>query len=101
MDSFYGEASLEAMESLLAENLVFEGPFHKSSTAKEYINSLLENPPKKAHYKIEEIFENESSVCLIYMFSKPGVETRMAQTFEVSDGKICKIKLVFDTKAFT
>ena len=48
----------------------------------------------------EEIFENENSVCLVYQFSKPGVKTRMIQTFEINDGKISKIKLVFDTKAF-
>jgi hypothetical protein len=89
------------MEPLLAEDLIFDGPFHKSSTAKEYLDSLRENPPKNAHYNLEETFESDNSVCLIYLFSKPGVETRMAQTFEIADGKICKIKLVFDTDAFT
>ena len=38
---------------------------------------------------------------LFICFSKPGVETRMAQTFEIADGQICRIKLVFDTSAFT
>jgi len=101
MKSFFGQAPLEMMDNLLAGDLNFDGPFHKSSTAKEYLDSLRENPPIDASYKMEETFECEKSVCLIYLFSKPGVITRMAQTFEIADGKICKIKLVFDTNAFT
>lgn len=50
---------------------------------------------------MEEIFENENSVGFVYQFLKPGVKTRMAQMFEVYDEKICKIKLVCYTKAFT
>ncbi len=99
--SFFGQAPMEMMETLLAEDLIFDGPFHNSSTAKEYLDSLRENPPKDVSYKLEEVFENENSVCLIYMFSKPGVKARMAQTFAISDGKICKIKLLFDTNVFT
>lgn len=101
MKSFFGQAPLEMLKNLLADDLKFDGPFHKSSTVKEYLDSLRENPPMNASYKTEETFESENSVCLIYMFSKPGVKTRMAQTFEISDGKICKIKLVFDTSEFT
>ncbi|MDC1288134.1 nuclear transport factor 2 family protein [Gammaproteobacteria bacterium] len=101
MKSFFGQASLEIMESLLADDLYFDGPFHKSSTAKEYLDSLREDPPEGANYKLEKAFENGNSACLIYMFSKPGVKTRMAQTFEIADEKICKIILVFDSNAFT
>ncbi len=101
MESFFGRSPIDVMEPILAENLIFDGPFHRSSTAKEYLDSLRENPPKDVNYKLEATFENEESVCLIYIFSKPGVETRMAQTFGISNGKICKISLVFDTDAFT
>ncbi len=101
MDSFFGKKPLETMESLLADDLVFDGPFYSYCTSKEYLDSLRENPPIDVQYDLEEFYQNENSVCLIYLFSKPGVETRMAQTFEVADGKICKIKLVFDTNAFT
>ena len=101
MKSFFGQAPLEMMKPLLAEDLVFDGPFHKSSTAREYLDALRENPLENAGYNLEAAFENENSACLVYLFSKPGVETRMAQTFEIENGKICRIKLVFDTGAFT
>lgn len=100
MKSFFGEAPLEMMETLFADDLVFEGPFHKYSSAKEYLDSLKADPPKDVHYVLEKTFEDGDSVCFIYLFSKPGVETRMVQTFEVVDGKICRIELVFDGKAF-
>ena len=101
MNSFFGLSPLEEMKSLLAEDLIFDGPILKSATAKEYLNSLRENPPEDVHYVLENAYEDENSACLIYIFSKPGVETRMAQTFEITDDKISKIKLVFDTNAFS
>ena len=101
MESFFGKAPLETMESLFAEDLIFEGPYLNSKTAKDYLQALQKDPPVKVNYEMEEIFEKENSVCLIYQFSKLGLKTRMVKIFEVADGKICKIKLVFDTSAFT
>jgi hypothetical protein len=101
MKSFFGQAPLEMMEGLFADDLVFEGPFYKSFSAKEYLDTLREGPPKDVYFVLEKTYGDENSVCLIYMFSKPGVETRMVQTFEIAGEKICKIKLVFDTNAFT
>ncbi len=46
-------------------------------------------------------FEDKSGACLVYEFAKPGVCTPMTQLFEVRDGKISHILLVFDTGAFT
>ncbi|MEW8452969.1 MAG: nuclear transport factor 2 family protein [Candidatus Thiodiazotropha sp.] len=100
MRSFFGMEPLAEMRAILAEDLLFEGPFLKSFTAKEYLDSLHENPPEDVSYVVEEAYEDENSACLVYWFSKPGVDTRMAQTFEIRDGKIHKIKLVFDTEAF-
>ena len=101
MESYFSQTPLESMEAILAEDLIFEGPFQSSTSAKTYLESLRENPPINVSFEMEEVFENESSVCFVYQFSKPGVKTRMAQIFEVYDEKISKIKLVFDTRAFT
>lgn len=101
MASFFGQAPLETMGTLFAVDLKFEGPFFKSSTAREYMDRLREDPPADVHYVLERAYEDENSACLIYLFSKPGVETRMVQTFEIADEKIRKITLLFDTNAFT
>lgn len=100
MKSFFGQASLEAMREILADDLMFEGPFFKANSAKEYLDRLTEDPPQDVSYELEQVYADEKSACLIYVFSKPGVNTRMVQTFEVADDKIRNIKLVFDTGAF-
>ena len=100
MKSFFGQAPLEMMGALFTDDLVFEGPFHQYSSAKEYLDALLDDPPTDVHYTLEKSYEDDSSACLIYTFSKYGVETRMVQTFEIANEKICKINLVFDTNAF-
>lgn len=101
MDCFFGHSPLHKMRSLLAEDLIFEGPLHRSCSARSYLEALDSDPPSDVHYEIEEVYESENSVCLIYQFSKPGVATRMAQTFEIRDGKICRIRLVFDTRGLS
>ena len=100
MDAFFGKAPLESMEEIFAENLIFEGPYQYTTSAKAYINSLKQNPPINVSYEMEEMFEKENMVCFIYQFSKPRVKTRMVQTFEVNNEKISKTKLIFDTKTF-
>lgn len=100
MKSFFGQAPQEMMNMIFADDLVFEGPFQKTFSAKQYMDALKEDPPKDVHYILEKAYEDENSACLIYIFSKPGVRTRMAQTFEIADGKICRINLVFDTAEF-
>jgi hypothetical protein len=101
LNAFFGHEPLENMEAIFAEKLVFEGPFQRTTSAKAYLESLKNNPPANVSFEIEEVFEKDNSVCFVYQFSKPGIKTRMVQIFEANDEKISKIKLVFDTKAFT
>jgi len=100
MDCFYGKAPLDSMVDLLADDLVFQGPFHTFHSAKDYLESLKADPPLDASYRIVNVYENDNSVCLIYQFSKPGVETLVVQTFEIRGDRISKITLIFDTNAF-
>jgi hypothetical protein len=81
-------------------NFRFCEPFYTFNSAEDYINALKSDPPKNFKYKIIASFEGKSSACLIYHFSKPGVNTPMAQFFKISDGKISEILLIFDTNAF-
>ncbi len=101
LNAFIGHEPLESMEAVFAENLIFEGPFQRTTSAKAYIESLRKNPPNNVSIETEDVFEKENSVCFVYQFSKQGIKTRMVQTFEVNDEKISKIILVFDTNAFT
>lgn len=100
MDCFYGDAPLEGIKKLLADELDFEGPLFKYQSADEYYQSLQASPPVGVTYELINEFENGSAACLVYRFLKPGIDTVMAQYFEVENGKISKIRLVFDAAKF-
>ncbi len=92
---------IEELRQLFADDFKFIGPFYQFDSADDYINALIADPARDSRYKVIRSFEDESSACLLYQFSKPGVCTPMAQLFEISNGKIGKILLVFDTGTFT
>ena len=101
MEIFFSGENLEELKHLFAEDLTFRGPLYEFNSSEDYINSLKSDPPQGFTYEILSSFENRSSARLVYRFTKPGVSTLMAQLFEVSDDKISKIVLVFDTSAFS
>ena len=101
MEIFFSGENLEELGDLFAKDLTFRGPLYEFNSAEDYIDSLKSDPPQEFAYEILSSFESSSSARLVYRFTKPGVSTLMAQLFEVSDDKISKIVLVFDTSAFT
>jgi diadenosine tetraphosphate (Ap4A) HIT family hydrolase len=80
---------------------MFEGPFFEFDSAEAYMESLKTDPPEKVKYHLLESYEKDGSACLVYLFSKPGVQTPMVQIFHTAGDKIKKIQLMFDTGAFT
>ena len=101
MDIVFTGQNIDWLSHVLADNFTFKGPFYEFDTAAGYIKSLKSDPPEGFHYEIIEGFERSSSACLVYQFSKPGISVPMAQPFEMSNGKIGKILLIFDSGALT
>jgi hypothetical protein len=101
MDLFFTGKNLEELLHFLADDLRFRGPFYEFDTAEAYVSALASDPPEGFEYEVLASFECGSSACLFYQFSKPGISVPMAQLFEVRDGKISRILLIFDTEAFT
>ena len=100
MEVFYSGRDAEELRPILAEDLVFEGPFLRCESADAYIESLRGDSREGLSYEVLHEFESEASACLLYRFAKPGVDTTMAQVFETRGGRIARITLVFDTGAF-
>ena len=98
---FSDKESPKKLLDLLSDDCKFNGPLFQFESASEYVQSLLQDPPKGFSFDLIKSFQDESSACLVYLFSKPGITTTMTQLFEVNHGKITKILLVFDTKAFS
>ncbi len=100
MEVFYSGRDPEELHPILADDLVFEGPFLRCASAADYIESLRNDSRDGLTYESLREFESGASACLVYRFSKPCVETTMAQLFETRSDRIAKITLVFDTGAF-
>ena len=101
MKIFYSGDNLSQLMNLLSENCHFKGPLFEFYSAKAYVDSLLDDRPLNMHYKELTAYENENSACLIYQFSKPGIEAVMCQRFIVANTKINDILLIFDTGNFS
>ena len=99
LDTFYHEDDAELLRELLHPDLSFEGPMYEFSSAGDFIESLKQDPPRDMDYRITKSFTDDNSVCLVYDFSKTGVTTPMVQLFDIDNGKIRRIRLVFDTAA--
>jgi len=100
MENFYSGQKIDDLRSLLSDEFTFKGPFVECHSADEYIASLKCDPPRGCRYVVLHEFETESSACLIYQFSKPGINTPMAQVFSIRDGTISGIRLIFDARVF-
>lgn len=101
MNIFYSSTDITALRPLLADNLVFEGPLFQFDSAEAYLDSLKGDDRAGLSYELIQSFAQESSACVIYQFSKPGISVPMAQLFEIEEEKISKIVLIFDTGPFT
>ena len=100
MHCVFKTGDFDELKTILSDDLQFSGPFFKFNSADQYVNSLRNDSPEDFEYDIIKSYTDNSSACLVYKFSKPGISTCMAQTFETMDGKISRIQLIFDTGAF-
>ena len=100
MDCVFKTGDLEALRKIFSDDLKFSGPFYNFDSADDYVNALRNNPPKNFKYKIIKSYFDNHSACLIYEFSKLGVLTTMFQIFEIVDGKISHVLLIFDSRSF-
>lgn len=66
MDIFYSTASPTGLEEIMDPDCVFEGPFHHFSSAKAYIHSLVDSPPRNMNVTVLESYQNNRSACLSY-----------------------------------
>jgi hypothetical protein len=100
MEIFYSGKELDRLEEILHDTLQFRGPLYRFDSARQYIESLKNDPPTDCSYRILHAFEKDDTVNLIYDFSKSGITTTMSQLFKVVDNKIAHIELIFDSAVF-
>jgi len=101
MDIVFNGKDPHLLKEILDDQLTFSGPMYHFDSAKDYINSLIDNPPDGFGYELIHSYEDETTTCLLYEFHKPGVRIPMAQFFKIGKNKISKILLIFDASFFS
>lgn len=96
MDIVFSGRDFERLRPLLADDFSFDGPLYKYGSADQYIRALTADPPRGFAYETIRAYEDEGSACLVYVFTKPGVEAKMAQLWEVEGGRVTRTLLLFD-----
>ena len=91
---------VSGLASLLAEDLVFRGPFHQFSSRDAYLDSLKKDRPEKCDYRVLSVTESGDSVSIYYDYEKRERTITIAQLFKFRNRKISEILLVFDTGRF-
>lgn len=101
MEIFFSGERMERLAPLLADDFTFRGPLYGYDSADACIRALREAPAEGCRYSILYEYENDTSACLVYRFTKRDISVPMAQNFATRNGKICSILLVFDAREFT
>lgn len=100
MQIVYKSEDYDQLNEILREDCIFSGSLYTFNSAQSYIDSLKKDPPNDFKYEIVNSYQDNNSACLIYNFRKPGIKTKMAQVFEISQNKITTIQLIFDVTPF-
>ena len=91
------EGDVDGLESLLAEDLQFSGPFHHFGSRFAYLESLRGDPPEKCRFRVLSITESGDDVCVFYDYEKAGQTITVAQLCRFKGDLIGEILLVFDS----
>ena len=101
MKILFSGGDLEELKQIFTVDLHFKGPLFQFESADSYLKSLLADPPIGFHFEMINTFANDSTVCIVYNFSKGELHTPMVQVFDFRNELICSIRLIFDSKIFT
>ena len=86
----------ETAGTCLASDMAFDGVMGKRDSAETYIQDMKK---MKFKYDIQKVFEDENDVCVLYNINMSGKATIFTcGWYQLSDGKIKKLKVVFDPR---
>lgn len=87
---------VDAVAALLAPDVHFRGPLHRSDSAAEYVDSLRRDPPERCDCRIHAVIADGEDVAIFYDYLKPAGPVTIAQHFRIRDGLVAGTRLVFD-----
>lgn len=98
---FSGPAHPSDMREYLTEDFIFRGPLMSAESAADYIQQLEAYGDEFEIYaKVRKIIEQGDTVAALVDFQGPGGVIRYAQWFDLRDGKICRLEVIYDPRPF-
>jgi SnoaL-like domain len=97
----HDERDMDTARSCLADNLDFQGPIDTFSSADDFIVVLTGFAQMLTRVELLQRFDTDDAAALLYdcVTNSPAATIRTAEFFELRDGKIASIRLVFDATA--
>lgn len=86
-------ADVPALESLLSDNLRFNGPLLQCSSKSEYLAALSGNLEPDPAYTLDASFSDGDRAAAFYQYQGKSI----AQLFVCNEGKIVETTVVFDS----
>jgi hypothetical protein len=86
----------------LADKLQFVGPFESFSNPEDYLKALQKLHPIVERVDLKKVFADGDDVCVLYdlVTNTPAGTAFIAEWHHVNQGKIDRIRVVFDARPF-
>jgi hypothetical protein len=99
-DSWTGK-DFERARGLLHDDVSFEGPIDRFSDADSYVASLRRLSGIVTGAEKQKVFVDDEDVCIIYdLKTAPVPSSRTCEWYQVRDGRIASVSVVFDARPF-
>lgn len=96
-----GGKDADTLEKLLADDVMFIGPFTKTTGAADYMNALQRMAPIWDRSDVREAFTSGSKACVAYDFiTKAQTALTCVEVLTFEEERITHIELFFDPAAF-
>lgn len=89
------ENDFDGAAELMDENVRFEGVLGSVDGRKEYLNQMAK---MKLRYNVKKLLYDEDSVSVLYEINMGGKNVLTSGWYEVHDGKITHIRVIFDPR---
>ena len=99
----WSNKDFDGARSLLHDDVSFLGPFDTFDNADDLIQAITGLGQLIKGLEMRRVFTNGQDVCIIYDLvpNKAVASVPIAEWYQVRDGKISAISIIFDTGAFS
>lgn len=98
---FSGTARHSLVRDYLMDDFNFQGPMMEAHSAQEYIGQLQSMGDEfEMHAHVRKAISQGDSVAVLVDFQGPRGPMTSAQWFELREGKICRLEVIYDPRPF-